>query len=564
MAQKLEQTLAGHDLPTVIGWITPITRGDLLKSGMISDFSRWRDQNQSAYPTRFVVTEEGTTRWLDLLLKSQSRLLFSITDADDRRVGHIGLAWNRVDGHLEVDSALLGEKIQADIMSRATEWLEGYAYREFNAQSIYLRVLKSNSRAVAFYERLGYVVSETTPLSSSTLNGVTTLNPDEIGTADSFLTMQKSLELTRAIPDEILTAGPSIGFREMAYVADAVSNGWNRQHSGYLASFQDQFSTFVGSEFSLATSSCTGAIHLALAAVGVTAGDEVIVPAVTWVATASAVRYTGATPIFADVNRSSWTLDPEEVKRLITPKTKAVIAVHLYGFVADVSALRKLADDSGIFLIEDAAPAIGATQEGRSAGTFGHFGCYSFQGAKLLVTGEGGMLVTDSAELFNRAVKLQEHGRKPGTFWIDELGYKYKMSNLTASLGLAQLQRADAQIEKKRRINNWYRSSFASKVPFTFQLDAADTQGIAWMTSIVIDEESGLGRDRLMEFLKENGIDSRPTFPSLIDFGFWDRAQEELPISKQIGSMGLNLPSGVGLSKPAVDRICDLIRSYVS
>jgi perosamine synthetase len=303
---------------------------------------------------------------------------------------------------------------------------------------------------------------------------------------------------------------------------------------------------------------------LALAAVGAISGDEVIVPAVTWVATASAVRYTGATPIFADVNKTSWTLDPDEVRRLITPKTKAIVAVHLYGFVADVSALRKLADEFGIFLIEDAAPAIGATLNGRAAGTFGHFGCYSFQGAKLLVTGEGGMLVTDSSELFSRAVKLQEHGRRPGTFWIDEVGYKYKMSNLTAALGLGQLERAGSQIEKKRRIYDWYRSSVGTDAPVSFQEGLSGTIGIAWMTSILIDEGSGIKRDGLMAFLKQNGVDSRPTFPSLVDFEFWGTDQPELPVSRHVGASGINLPSGVGLSRPTVNRIGELVKKFTS
>lgn len=564
LAQALEPSGSRPASRETIGWITPVTRVDLWKDGLISDFSKWRGQHQYAYPTRFKVSEKGTKGWLDSVLSSTSRLLFTLTDSDNKRVGHIGLSWNFETDQLEVDSVLRGEKVKSGFMTKAMEWLEDYSYKEFNTQSLYLRVLESNSRAVSFYERLGYEVDSVLCLSSVSEGEFTSLVGDESGTADKFLTMKKDLENTRIPPDEVLTAGPSIGFREMAYVSDAVLNGWNSRHSTYLSSFQGQFSEFIGSTFSLATSSCTGALHLALAAVGAASGDEVIVPAITWVATASAVRYTGATPIFADVNKISWTLDPDEVRRLITPKTKAIVAVHLYGFVADVSALRKLADEFGIFLIEDAAPAIGATLNGRAAGTFGHFGCYSFQGAKLLVTGEGGMLVTDSSELFNRAVKLQEHGRRPGTFWIDEVGYKYKMSNLTAALGLGQLERAGSQIEKKRRIYDWYRSSVGNDAPVSFQQGLSETIGIAWMTSILIDEGSGIKRDGLMAFLKQNGVDSRPTFPSLVDFEFWGTDQPELPVSRHVGASGINLPSGVGLSRPTVNRIGELVKKFTS
>jgi perosamine synthetase len=564
LAQALEPSISRPSSRETIGWITPVTRADLWKSGLISDFSMWRGENQCDDSTRFNVSEEGTKRWLDSVLSSSSRLLFTLTDSDNKRVGHLGLSWNFETDQLEVDSVLRGEKVKSGFMTKAMEWLEDYSYKEFNTQSLSLRVLESNSRAVSFYKRLGYEVDSVLNLSSVSEGEFTTLVRDESGTSDKFLTMKKDLENTRIVPEEVLTAGPSIGFREMAYVADAVLNGWNSRHATYLSSFQDQFSEFIGSTFSLATSSCTGALHLALAAVGAASGDEVIVPAITWVATASAVRYTGATPIFADVNKISWTLDPDEVRRLITPKTKAIVAVHLYGFVADVSALRKLADEFGIFLIEDAAPAIGATLNGRAAGTFGHFGCYSFQGAKLLVTGEGGMLVTDSSELFNRAVKLQEHGRRPGTFWIDEVGYKYKMSNLTAALGLGQLERAGSQIEKKRRIYDWYRSSVGTDAPVSFQEGLSGTIGIAWMTSILIDEGSGFKRDGLMAFLKQNGVDSRPTFPSLVDFEFWGTDQPELPVSRHVGASGINLPSGVGLSRPTVNRIGELVKKFTS
>jgi hypothetical protein len=243
--------------------------------------------------------------------------------------------------------------------------------------------------------------------------------------------------------NNILTAGPSISPLEMSYVSDAVENGWNLHHSDYLGRFENEFAEFIGSSYALATSSCTGALHLALLAMGIGNGDEVLVPDITWVATASAVMYVGAKPIFIDIDPDTWTIDLKNAEEKITDKTKAIIPVHLYGYGVNMRAVMELATKYSLRVIEDAAPAIGTRINGKMAGSFGDFGCFSFQGAKLLVTGEGGMLVTNSKDLYDRARKIQDHGRRPGTFWIEELGYKYKMNNITAALGLGQIQRVD-------------------------------------------------------------------------------------------------------------------------
>ena len=544
----------------LLGWIAPITKADQGKVTLLNDFGKWRQSHEYAYPTRFPVTLEGTRNWLGALLESGSRILFLLTDVEDRRIGHIGLAWNYDTSRIEIDSVLRGETAPSGFMAAAMSWVEDYAYKEFNCQEVDLRVLESNKHAIGFYSRLKYSPTLKTPLEISYFDEVA---KQQVTIQDALITMTKNLEHSRGVPELILTAGPSIGFREKHYVADALANGWNANHSKYLTTFQSDFTAFTGASHALATSSCTGALHLALAAIGVGPGDEVIVPALTWVATASAVAYTGATPVFSDVTSESWTADPASIRSLINSKTKAIIAVHLYGFAANMPVIRSLADEHGLFLIEDAAPAIGATIQGGQAGTFGHFGCYSFQGAKLLVTGEGGMLTTNSKELFERAVKLQEHGRRPGTFWIDELGYKYKMSNMTAALGLGQLHRASAQIEKKRRINDWYREFLASQERVRFQEDLPQAEGIAWMSSFYLEDGSEAERDELMSHLKKSGIDSRPVFPSLTLFEFWKTRHNSLPVSAQIGSSGINLPSGVMLSRNSVEKVSNAIMEFL-
>lgn len=556
--EMLLDEILGHDSQQ-LGFISPITKSDLQNEALIETLCLWRNGNQFAYPTRFVATFDSTKMWLSSVLSGGTRILFKLMNTSHELIGHIGLAWNDGQNRLELDSVQRGVSKSPGLMTAAVTWIEGYAEKEFNSPDLHLRVLSSNEHAVNFYKKLSYEIESSKPVLISDKRAG---NSEE--EQDFFLSMVKPLEGSLKPKAVILTAGPSIGYRERLYVADAVRNGWNLNHSKYLGRLQESFAEFVGSNHALATSSCTGALHLAFSALGLGPGDEVIVPAVTWVATASAVAYTGAKPIFVDVDQQNWTLDPAKVEANLTPATKAIVAVHLYGFLADVTELRRIADAHGLFLVEDAAPAIGATLAGRKAGTFGHFGCYSFQGAKLLVSGEGGMLVTDSPDLYARAVKLQEHGRKPGTFWIEELGYKYKMSNLTAALALGQLERAEPQIAKKRKIAQWYRELLRDIDGLNFQEELPDSLGIHWMTSIRLSGVHAGKRETLTSYLKAKGIDTRPTFPNISKFTFWASESKALPAADSIANDGINLPSGVGLTKSDVDFVAKSIRAFLN
>jgi perosamine synthetase len=374
--------------------------------------------------------------------------------------------------------------------------------------------------------------------------------------------MKKYLMDLTEIPDRILTAGPSISSREIVYVNKAVSLGWNLNHSDYIKLFEEKFAQTVGSKYAMATSSCTGALHLSLLALGIGPGDEVIVPDITWVATASAVAYVGAKPVFADVDQFSWNITVESIQRVLTNKTKAIIPVHLYGFGAPMFEIISFANSNNLLVVEDAAPAIGAEIEGKLAGTFGHFGCYSFQGAKLLVTGEGGMLVSNDEDLIKKAWKIQDHGRKPGTFWIEELGYKYKMNNITAALGLAQIERVNTQIEKKREINQLYRELLGGTNYLAFQEEIPDSKSICWMTSIQFTQKSGLDISLLSKYLASNGVDTRPVFPTIHSYPMW-KVELDNPVASYISTNSINLPSGVGLTQGSVAKISSLILKWI-
>lgn len=544
--------------------LIPFTSLDSRSKDTAELLSEWRERYLHTYPTRSEITNEGTKLWFqNAVLDNPQRVLFWIMDSGLNRLGHIGIVFQPDQDLMEIDNVLRGVNMYPGLMSEALRAIESIIELEFSMSSVKLRVLESNDHAHQFYLKNGYSVTDKVDLTWVHNSKGSTLLPGSPA-ADSFLSMVKILQPSAAeVPNPILTAGPSITPREITYVTDAVSRGWNHHHSDYLNQFERDFAEFVGAKHAMATSSCTGALHLALLSLGIGPGDEVLVPEITWVASASAIHYVGATPIFIDVDPKTWTIDPIQIEKKISSKTKAIIPVHLYGFAAAMNLIMEIANAHNIFVIEDAAPAIGTLSGDQSVGTFGDFGCYSFQGAKLLVTGEGGMLVSNNDELFAKARKIQDHGRKPGTFWIEEVGYKYKMNNVTAALGLAQLQRANNQIERKRRINAWYREGLADLDCLEFQEEAEDTKSICWMTSFSLDPTSGMSRDDLMGQLRQKGIDTRPVFPAISQYPIWRYNPETQPIAKRIGDTAINLPSGVGLNRKSIQYIIESIRTLL-
>lgn len=366
-------------------------------------------------------------------------------------------------------------------------------------------------------------------------------------------------------PDKmILTAGPSVTDLEMKYVMDAVAHGWNENGGSYLRRFEESFADLIGTKYTMSTSSCTGAMHLSLLALGIGAGDEVLVPELTWVATASTVKYVGAIPIFVDVDKHTWTMDPEKARAAVTPQSRAIMPVHLYGHPAKMDDIMALAKEFNLKVLEDAAPAIGAEFNGQRVGTFGDLGAFSFQGAKMVVTGEGGMLVTDNEDLLARARKYGDHGRSTELgkkFWIDDVGYKYKMSNMQAAFGLAQIERIDELVYKKRQIFNWYNRRLEDIAGLQLNKEASWAKSIYWMSSIYMEGQFPASRDELIAKLKEDMIDTRPVFPRISQYPMWPDCDS--PVADHIGNNSINLPSGHQLTEEDVDYICGRIRHHL-
>ena len=559
-------------LQPAVGFLLPVCELHADNEALISTFSQWRRENAFAFPTQFPVTDAGTKSWLRArLLDTPDRMLFLVVDKHGREVGHLGFASCLNDrGEMELDNIVRGVKTgYPGIMRNAMRALMKWAHEVIGPRSFFLRVFADNEHAVRFYRELGFVDDELQPLRKQVRGesiSYVAVEPGDTAPPDKqFLRMVYAPKGDDVGKEMILTAGPSVSAREIFYTFDAARSGWNAQWSGYLNRFESAFAEYIGVKHAIATSSCTGALHIALAALGIGPGDEVIVPDITWVATANAVLYVGATPIFADIEPDSWCLDPVSFESKITERTKAVMPVHLYGHPARMDKIMAIARKHKLFIVEDAAPAIGAEYQGRKTGTFGDFAAFSFQGAKLVVTGEGGMLLTSNSDLHKKALSIWDQGRSPvRTFWIDERGVKYKMSNMQAAFGLGQLERVDELVEMKRRIFAWYEEGLRGVPHLQLNYEVENARSIYWMTSLLLDEKAGLTRDGLRDALKKRNVDSRPVFPAISQYPIWPVAQAPLPTAKRIGLQALNLPSGVCLRREQVDYVCRCIREILS
>jgi len=371
--------------------------------------------------------------------------------------------------------------------------------------------------------------------------------------------------------ERILVSGPWITQKEIDYVTDAVTHAWYENANVYPARFEKAFVEYLGVCYASALPSCTSAIHLALRALGVGPGDEVIVPDITWIATAAPITYLGGTPVFADVDPRTWCLSAESFEACVTRKTKAVIPVDLYGNMPEMDAIREIAGRREIAIVEDAAEAIGSAYKGRKAGSFGEAGVFSFHGSKTLTTGEGGMLVTNRQDLYERALFLRDHGRKPGDkmFFNTEVAYKYRMSSLQAALGLAQLERIEELIARKRQIFAWYQKELADVDRVTLNFEAPGTKNTYWMVTVVLDKRFGITKEHLMTRMSEKNIDCRPFFhplsslPAYIHSEQARAAQARNSVAYRISPYGLNLPSGLNMTDEKVRYVSNTLKEIL-
>ena len=366
---------------------------------------------------------------------------------------------------------------------------------------------------------------------------------------------------------------PSITDLEVSYATDAAASGWGDQCYAYINKFEALFKQHLGVNYAIATSSCTGALHMGMAALGIGPGDEVIMADTNWIATAAPIVHLGAKPVFVDILPDSWCIDPDRVVEAITPRTKAIVAVHLYGNLCDMTSLLALGEQYDIPVIEDAAEAIGSSYYGKPAGSIGKFGAFSFHGTKTLTTGEWGMFVTNDAELYERVLTLSNHGRsrlQGKQFWPDMVGFKYKISNTQAAIGCAQLKNIKWIVKRKMEIGNRYYKHLKNNKNLFIQKPFNEySKNIYWIVGILIYNKKSINKKIIVKKLRKKGIETRDFFypmhkQNIIKKLKIFKKKENYPVSEKLFKQGFYLPSGLNIKNQEIDSICKYLNKITN
>lgn len=359
---------------------------------------------------------------------------------------------------------------------------------------------------------------------------------------------------------------PSLGGNELKYVSDCISSGWISSQGTYVRKFEEAFAEYHGVPHAISVCNGTAALHLALVALGIGPGDEVIVPNLTFAASANVVIHCGATPVLADVTRETWTLDPDHVERLITPRTRAIMPVHLYGHPADMGPITALAEKHGLLVVEDNAEALGAEYRGRKTGTLGDAGCFSFFANKVITTGEGGMITCRDAGLAHRIQVYRDHGmEKTRRYWHTVPGFNFRLTNLQAAIGLAQMEQLERFLSRRDEVVALYDKGLREVPGITLPPREPWARNIHWLYSILVDEvAAGISRDAMSTRLQDHGIETRPFFyPVHIQPPYERHAREAYPVSVSLSASGLSLPTANDIRNEDVERVCMAISDIV-
>ena len=364
---------------------------------------------------------------------------------------------------------------------------------------------------------------------------------------------------------KISFAGPSITQKEIDYVIDGVKNGFYETYDQHTRRLEKAVCDYVGVKYAVATHCCTLALHLACSTLGLKQGDEVICTDSSWVATSYAIDYTGATPVFVDIDPDTWCIDPEAIRKAITSKTKAIMLVHMFGHPAEMDEIMAIAKEHHLHVIEDAAPSLGSTYKGRKTGSFGDIGCFSFQGAKIAVSGEGGILVTNNEELFQRASLLASMGRtdSQAVFWSDLLGYQYTIANLTASLALAQVERIEELVAFKRKIFSWYEQRLGNVPGIKIIREKPYCRSNYCYPSILLEDSVKADRDVILKHFRERNIHARPGFPQMSCFPVHSQRFPN-PVAQKVAQRGISLPSAANLTEEDIDFVCSTLLDVIN
>lgn len=352
---------------------------------------------------------------------------------------------------------------------------------------------------------------------------------------------------------------PSLSGKELEYVTDCITSNWISSAGNYVQQFESNFADYCEVKYAISVCNGTAALHLSMLALDIGPNNEVIMPDLTFIATANAVSYTGAKPVFVDIDRKTWNIDPYQIEASITDKTKAIIPVHLYGHPVDIDPIMKIAEKYNLYVVEDAAEAHGAEYKQKKVGSFGDMGIFSFYGNKIITTGEGGMITTNSKETANRLKILRDHGMSSSKrYWHPVLGYNYRLTNIQAAVGVAQLEKIDNILFSKRKIAERYIKRLFGIKGITLPPNEVWAKNVYWLFSIIIEDDFNITRDELIDHLSKHGIETRPFFPSLHTQPIY-KTDNNYPVSCAISEKGISLPSFVSINRYEIDKTCDII-----
>ena len=355
-------------------------------------------------------------------------------------------------------------------------------------------------------------------------------------------------------------AAPALVGNERSYVLDCIDSTWISSNGAYIDRFEQMFAEFCGVKHAVSVCNGTTALHVALLTLGLGRDDEVIVPTLTFVATANAVTYCGAKPVFVDSEPYTWNMDVAQIEANITPRTKGIIVVHLFGHPVDMDPVLEIANRHNLFVLEDAAEAVGAEYKGRRAGSMGRIATFSFYGNKIITTGEGGMIVTDDDDLAQVARQLKGQGQDATRrYWFPVLGYNYRMTNIQAAIGLAQLEQIRWHLARRRENAGWYQEYLGPQNGVSLQPEQTWAKNAYWINSVVLDSRFPMSRDETMARLAKTGIETRPFFYSMHTLPMYqtDELKGHFPVADRLSAQGLSLPSAANLSRDDVKYICD-------
>lgn len=366
--------------------------------------------------------------------------------------------------------------------------------------------------------------------------------------------------------DRIPVARPWLGGNEESYVLDCVRSSWISSQGKYIGMFETAFAALAGARYAASCCNGTVALHLALLALGIGPGDEVIMPSLTYIATANAARYCGARPVFVDSEPDTWNMDPRLIKEAITERTRAVIPVHLYGQPCDMRTIDRVATAHGLKVLEDAAEAHGALCNGKPVGSLGDIAAFSFFGNKIITCGEGGMVTTDDESLWRKVVQLKSQGVDPERrYWFPIVGYNYRMTNIEAAIGLAQVEKAEFHMAERRRIASLYDRELTGIGELQLPTTRAWADNVFWMYSVVLRDECSVGRDAVIDRMAADGVETRPFFYPIHTLPPYaqENASTYLPVAEKLGARGMNLPTFSGMTEEQVVRVCTSLKSAI-